>query len=163
MKIARIVVTLMALVGGTLPFAAYSQDEVPDQGLVADEQILLKQVMTDKRAVYANNLEMTGTESAAFWPVYDEYEAKLKKLDDRFLNLVNNYAAKYDTLTDAEATAGLKEKMAIESERADLKQKYTKKIAKILSPKKALRYAQLETRIEITLRSQVYSLIPLAH
>ena len=35
-------------------------------------------------------------------------------------NLVNNYAAKYDTLTDAEATAGLKEKMAIESERADL-------------------------------------------
>ena len=57
---------------------------MPDQGLVADEQILLKQVMTDKRAVYANNLEMTGTESAAFWPVYDEYEAKIKKLDDRF-------------------------------------------------------------------------------
>ena len=80
-----------------------------------------------------------------------------------FLNLVNNYAAKYDTLTDAEATAGLKEKMAIESERADLKQKYTKKIAKILSPKKALRFAQLETRIELAVRSQVYSLIPLAH
>ena len=163
MKIARILVTLMALAGGTLPLTAFSQDEAPDQGLVADEQILLKQVMTDKRAVYANNLEMTGTESAAFWPVYDEYEGKLKKLDDRFLNLVNNYAAKYDTLTDAEATSGLKEKMAIESERADLKQKYTKKIAKILSPKKALRYAQLETRIEIAVRSQVYSLIPLAH
>ena len=163
MKIARVVVALLAIAGSTLPIAANSQDQTPDQGLVTDEQILLKQVMTDKRSVYTNNLEMTGTESAAFWPVYDEYEAKLKKLDDRFLNLVNNYAAKYDTLTDAEATAGLKEKMAIESERADLKQKYTKKIAKILSPKKALRYAQLETRIEIAVRSQVYSLIPLAH
>jgi hypothetical protein len=42
----------MALAGGTLPLTAFSQDEAPDQGLVADEQILLKQVMTDKRSVY---------------------------------------------------------------------------------------------------------------
>jgi hypothetical protein len=161
MRITLIVVASVALAGGVLPIASYSQTE--DQGVVADEQILLKQVMTDKRSVYTNNLEMTASESAKFWPIYDEYEAKVKKLDDRFLNLVNQYAEKYDTLSDADATAGLKEKMAIERERMDLKQSYTKKIAKVLPPKKALRYAQLETRIEILLRSQVYGLVPLAH
>ena len=162
MRTARIVVTLLALGGSLLSVASYGQDQVADQGLAADEQILLKQVMTDKRSVYANNLEMTASESEKFWPLYDEYEGKVKKLDDRFLELVNQYAGKYDTLSDADATAGLKEKMAIERERMDLKQSYTKKMAKILPPKKALRYAQLETRIETLLRSQVYSLIPLA-
>ena len=164
MRITRIVVALAALAGSLSPLASWGQAQPEqDQGVVADEQILLKQVMTDKRSVFSNNLEMTASESEKFWPIYDEYEAKLKKLDDRFLNLVNQYAEKYDTLSDADAVAGLKEKMAIERERMDLKQSYTKKIAKVLPPKKALRYAQLETRIEILLRSQVYSLIPLAH
>jgi hypothetical protein len=147
-----------ALVVTLLPALAPAQD----QGLVTDEQILLKQVMTDKRAVYARNLDMTGTESAAFWPVYDEYEAKVKKLDDRFLSLVNDYAAKYDSLNDVDATAMLKEKMTIEKDRAALKQTYTKKFARVLAPKKALRFAQLETRIENMIRRDVYSLIPLA-
>jgi hypothetical protein len=165
MRTIRTVVALVVLSGSLLPAATWCQEsrEPLDQGVVADEQILLKQVMTDKRSVFTNNLEMTASESAKFWPIYEEYEGKLKKLDDRFLELVNQYAGKYDTLSDADATAGLKEKMAIERERMDLKQAYTKKIAKVLPPKKALRYAQLETRIEILLRSQVYSLIPLAH
>ena len=162
MRITRIVVASLALTGGLLPVASHAQDQIADQGVAADEQILLKQVMTDKRTVYANNLGMSQSESEQFWPIYDEYESKVKKLDDRFLELVNQYAAKYDTLSEADATAGLKEKMEIERERMDLKQSYTKKVAKILPPKKALRYAQLETRIETLLRSQVYGLIPLA-
>jgi Mg-chelatase subunit ChlI len=134
-----------------------------DLELVTDEQILLKQVMTDKRAVYARNLAFSDSESRAFWPIYDEYEAKIKKLDDRFLALVNEFAARYDTLTDTDASAMLEEKMSIEKERMALKQTYTRKIAKVIPAKKALRYAQLETRIEIMLRRDVYGVIPLAH
>jgi len=133
-----------------------------DVGLMADEQILLKQVNTDKKAVIAQNLGLTEEESARFWPIYNEYEAKRKPLQDRFLANVNNFAAKYDTLTDADADAMLKEKMAIEKERDALRQKYTAKIAKVLPAKKALRYAQLETRIHILLARDVYGLIPLA-
>jgi hypothetical protein len=132
-------------------------------GLVTDEQILLKQVMSDKRSVYAASLNLSDSESRAFWPIYDEYEAKVKKLDDRFLALVNRFATEYDTLSDAEAAGMLKEKMAIENERMALKQTYTRKVAKALPAKKALRYAQVETRIENMLRRDVYGLIPLAH
>ena len=57
----------------------------------------------------------------------------------------------------------LKEKMDIEQERMALKQSYTRRIAKAIPPKKALRYAQVETRIENIVRRDVYSLIPLAH
>ena len=133
-----------------------------NSGLAADEQILLKQVNTDKKAVFAQNLGLTEEESAKFWPLYDEYEAKVKPLQDRLLANINAFATKYDTLTDEEAAAILKEKMAIEKEREALKQKYTTKIAKALPEKKALRYAQLETRIQLMLGRDIYSMIPLA-
>ena len=119
--------------------------------------------MEDRRSVYAASLALCDPESRAFWPIYDEYEAKVKTLDDRFLNLVNHFAAEYDTLSDAEAADMLKEKMDIEKERMALKQSYTRRIAKAIPPKKALRYAQVETRIENIVRRDVYSLIPLAH
>ena len=155
MKLASLA---LALIVAASPLASFAQDTVPR----ADEQILLKQVMSDKRSVYAHNLNLTESESKAFWPIYDEYEGKLKKLDDRFIALVNEFAEKYDTLTDKDAAAMLDEKLSIEAKRMDLKQTYTKRIARVLPAKKALRYSQIETRIEIMLRSNVYSLIPLA-
>jgi hypothetical protein len=136
--------------------------QAQDMGLASDEQILIKQVNTDKKAVYAANLGLTEEESARFWPIYDQYEAKVKPLQDRLVANINNFAEKYDTLSDADATAILKEKMAIEKERDALKQEYTKKIEKVLPGKKALRYAQLETRIQILIARDVYGLLPLA-
>jgi hypothetical protein len=136
--------------------------QAQDTGLASDEQILIKQVNTDKKAVYAANLGLTEEESARFWPIYDQYEAKVKPLQDRLLANINTFAEKYDTLTDADAAAILKEKMAIEKEREALKQKYTKEMEKALPAKKALRYAQLETRIQILIARDLYSLLPLA-
>lgn len=149
----------LALVLAAAPVISLAQGT----GVKADEQIILKQIMADKKSVYAKNLELTAGESAAFWPIYDEYEAKVKKLDDRFLANLNTFAEQYDTLSEDAAAGILKEKMAIEKERAALKQAYTKKFAKALPPKKALRYAQLETRIENMIRRDVYGLIPLAN
>jgi Spy/CpxP family protein refolding chaperone len=158
----RLVPLTLALLVTLIPLASPAQDAPSSTVPAADEQILLKQVMNDKRSVYAHNLKLTDAESKAFWPIYDEYEAKVKKLDDRFIALVNDFAAKYDSLTDKDARSMLDEKLAIEAKRMALKQDYTKRIAKVLPAIKALRYSQIETRIEIMLRSNVYSLIPLA-
>jgi hypothetical protein len=154
MKIASLAV---ALVVAASPVMAHAQASVK-----ADEQVVLKQVMADKRAVYAQNLQLTEAEGRTFWPIYDEYEGKAKKLNDEFLALVDDYAAKFGSMTDADATAMLKKKMQIEKDREALKQTYTTKVAKALPPVKALRYAQIETRLDNMIRRDVYSLIPLA-
>lgn len=153
----KLVEVALALAIATGPMVASAQESVR-----ADEQIILKQVQTDKRAVYARTLQLTDSESRAFWPIYDEYEVAAKKVDDKFLALVDEFAQKYATMTDADAAQMLKTKMALEQERMALKQKYTKKIAKAVPATKALRYAQVETRIENMIRRDVYSLIPLA-
>jgi Spy/CpxP family protein refolding chaperone len=158
----KIVSLAAALAVTALPVVSFAQDVPAAPSVKADEQIILRQVMTDKRAVFAQNLQLTEAESRAFWPIYDEYEIKAKKLNDEFLKLVDDYAAKFGSITDEDAAAMLKTKMRIEQEREDLKQAYTKKVAKALPPVKALRYAQIETRLDNMLRREVYGMIPLA-
>jgi hypothetical protein len=155
MKLASLA---LALIVAASPLASFAQDMTTS----ADEQILMKQVQTNKRGVYAEHLKMTDAESKAFWPIYDEYEAHLKKLDDRYMTMINDYAAKYDTLTDAQAAKMLKERLSIDRKRLDLKIKYTDRIARVLPGTKALRFAQLESRIDNLMRRNIYSIIPLA-
>jgi hypothetical protein len=155
MKLASLA---LALIVAASPLASIAQDVTTS----ADEQILLKQVQTNKRGVYADYLKMTDAESKAFWPIYDDYEAQLKKVDDRFMAMINDFASKYDTLTDAQAAEMLKERLALDRKRVDLKVKYTERIAKVLPGKKALRFAQLESRIDNLMRRNLYSIIPLA-
>jgi Spy/CpxP family protein refolding chaperone len=142
-----------------LPVASHAKDPV---SLNADEQVLIKQIQADRRVLYADNLGLTEAESAKFWPIYDEYEAKRQKLEERYVAMVNDFANKYDSLTDAQAEKILQERMEIERKQLELKEEYTKKFAKVLPGKKALRYAQIESRITNLLRRNLYSVIPLA-
>jgi hypothetical protein len=145
------------------PLPASAQDENERvQSIRADEQIVLSQIMTDKRAIFAQAMQLTDEESRAFWPVYDEYEAKVKKIDDRFIQLVDDYRAKYSTMTDADAQRMLAAKMKLDRQRMDVQQAYTKKIAKAVPAIKALRYAQVESRIDNDLQRKVMRLVPLA-
>ena len=158
----RISTLAVALVAFACPLHAGAQDKgVEAQSMRADEQIILGEIMSDKRTAYAQAMQLTDEESRAFWPVYDEYEAKVKKIDDRFVRLVNDYAAKYSAMTDADARQMLAAKMKIDRERMDLQQAYTRKIARALPAIKALRYAQVESRIDNELQRKV-QLIPLA-
>ena len=154
----RILITLagLAAFGAALPATAQTTNTKDDV------QLLISQIQTDKRAIVLRTLDLNDAQVAAFTPIYDEYEAKVKPLNDRFLANINRFAENYDTLSEADAAAILKEKMAIEKEREALKQTYTHKVAKALPANKALRYAQLETRIDQMVRRDVYGLIPLA-
>ena len=65
-------------------------------------------------------------------------------------------------MSDADARQMLAAKMKLDRERMDLQQAYTKKIAKTVPAIKALRYAQVESRIDNELQRKVMQLIPLA-
>jgi len=153
----RIATFAMVLAIVATPLVATAQDSVK-----VDEQIIIRQVQTDRRAVYAQNLQLSDSESRAFWPIYDECELAMKKITDRRLALLDEYAAKFDTLTDADADRLLAERMKLDEQALETKQKYAKKVQKALPSVKALRYAQLQDRIDNIIAAQVFSLIPIA-
>jgi hypothetical protein len=153
---------VVALISTACPVLANSQEgSAQVQGIRANEQIVLSQIMNDKRAVYVRAMQLTDEESREFWPIYDEYEARVKKIDDRLILLIDDYAARYSTLADADARRMLAAKMKIDSERLALQQAYTKKIARVLPAIKALRYAQVESSIDNELERKLMQLVPI--
>lgn len=156
MRFVSLALTAVIAAAAT-PGLAFAQE-----GVKADEQILIKQIQTDRRAVYAQNLELTEQESKAFWPIYDEFESASKKITDARLELLNQYAEKYDALTDADARQMLGRRMELDKQAFTLRQKYAKKVQQALPSVKALRYVQLQDRIDNLLAGNMYSLIPLA-
>jgi hypothetical protein len=153
----RIASLALALVVAASPLVSNAQ-----QSVKADEQVVIKQVQTDRRAVLAANLQLTEAESRAFWPIYDQYELEMKKVTDQRLAMLDQYAAKYDALTDADADVMLNTRYKLDEQAMKTRVKYAKQIQKALPSVKALRYVQLQDRIDNILAGEMYSLIPLA-
>src|SRR5688572_24044098 len=75
------------------------------QGTPADNMNLVREKLrADKKLLVAENMRMTETEAAAFWPVYDAFQADLAKLNGAAVNLVTSYANNYSSMSDTAAT-----------------------------------------------------------
>jgi hypothetical protein len=116
----------------------------------------------DRQAFLAETMQFTESESTAFWPLYRQYRAEQEKLGDSLVKLVLEYADAYPNLSEDHARQLLKGYTGLEKKLAGQRAWYLKKFAKILPAAKALRFAQLENRMDLALRLQLASAIPLA-
>ena len=68
-------------------------------------------------------MELTESEAKKFWPVYEDYQKDLQKINERLLNMLQSYAAAYrsKSLTDEKAKKLLDEWIALEQ--AEVKQR----------------------------------------
>lgn len=133
----------------------------PAQNTYDDQQQLIAQIQTDKRAVVMDAMRFTDAEAEAFSPVYDAYQAEMKTTYEAGADLLNKYAANYDTMTDEAAKTILKDWFKIRDQRNDLIEKYAKKLGKVLPPKKVLRWVQVEHKLITLLDAQAALMIPL--
>jgi hypothetical protein len=127
-----------------------------------DEFAALRGVLkADRKVVIAEAMQFTETESTAFWPLYRAYRAKMDKLGDGVVKLVLEYADAYPNVPEDRAGKLLKDYLALEKDLVNVRAKYLKKIAKVLPKSKVLRLAQLENRLDLVLRLQMASVVPL--
>lgn len=152
-----LVTTLMAvLVAFTTP--ALTQEKS------ADTMELLRQKMkADKKLVVGANLELTESEAQRFWPVYEDYQRDLQKLNQRTIALIERYAADYrnKSLTDEKAKSLIDEAVSIEKAEARLKSAYVPKLSKVLPAKKVARYMQIEGKIRAIVKYDLANAVPL--
>ena len=106
-------------------------------------------------------MQLTESESTAFWPLYRTYRADLDKLGDGLVKLVLEYADVYPNVPEKRAQAMLKEYVALEQKLASKRAWYVKRAGKVIPAAKALRWAQLENRMDLGLRLQLAGIIPL--
>ena len=128
-----------------------------------DMQILRDKLRADKKVVVAANMELTESEAQGFWPLYDQYQKDLQKLNQRIANVLESYAADFrsKSLTDAKAKQLIAEAVAIEQAEAQLKSTYAPQLSKVLPVRKVARYLQIENKIRAVVKYDIASGVPL--
>ena len=126
-------------------------------------QILRDKIKADKKLLVATNMELTESEAKGFWPIYDEYQKDLEKINRRIVGLLESYAADFrdKSLTDDKAKKLIDEAVAIEVAEANLKSTYAPKLSKALPVKKVARYLQIENKIRAVVRYELAQGVPL--
>ena len=81
-------------------------------------------------------MELTEAEGKAFWPLYEAYQKKLHKLNDRLGKTISEYADAYNqgkgTVANDTAKKLIHEAIAVEEDEVKLKHTYADKIGKVL-------------------------------
>jgi len=123
--------------------------------------LVREKVKADKKLVVAEAMALTETESKAFWPVYDAYQADISKINQRTVKLIQDYAASYKAMTDPVAGKLLDEAIAIEKDRAALFATYRPKFSAVLPATKVARYYQIENKIRAAINYDLAANIPI--
>jgi hypothetical protein len=152
--VSIVMAAAVVLIGFVGPVVA--QDKPAD-----NMDIVRDKIRTDKKLFIATNMELTESEAKGFWPVYDAYQAELEKLVKREGNLIEKFAANYETMSDDAAKVILDNAMAIDMDHQKLRQSYLPKFRGVLSDKKVARYYQLENKIHAIIEFEIARRIPL--
>ena len=138
------------------PFLASGQDTPAD-----NMRFVVEKIRADKKLFIAENMQLTEAEAKAFWPVYEQYQDELFLLRARVMQLINDYGAAYDKMTNDTAKTLIDEYMTIESLGLKLRQTYLPKFRDVLPDVKVVRYFQIENKINAALIYELAAKIPL--
>jgi Spy/CpxP family protein refolding chaperone len=154
-KTIRVAIVIM-LCG--LPALSLAQDKSTNKLEITDEEL-----KADKKLIVAKYIELTESEAKTFWPVYEEYQKDLQKLNERLRSLLESYATEYqsNSLSDDKAKKLLDEWIALDRDEASHRKTYAAKVLKVLPAKKAARYLQIENEARVIVKYDLAATVPL--
>jgi Spy/CpxP family protein refolding chaperone len=141
-----------------LPALSLAQDKSTD-----NLESMHEKLKADKKLIVAKYMELTESEAKKFWPVYEEYQKDLQKLNERLQSLLQSYATEYqnNSLTDDKAKKLLDEWIALDKDEVSHRKTYAAKVLKVLPAKKAARYLQIENEARVLVKYDLAKTVPL--
>lgn len=124
-------------------------------------EIAREVLKTEKKAVIAEVMQLTETESQPFWNLYNEYQGKLYLVQNKRIAIIKDFAENYESITDEKADELWLGSEAYNTEILKLKKAYYAKFKKILPAGKAARFFQAENKIETMINANLALEIPL--
>jgi len=147
----KITLLLAALAFVTFAFAQSNKEEVDLFQAAAGMQ---------KKEAVAAFVHPSDAQKDAFWKLYDEYESARKINGQKRIQLLDQYAKQYNTMTDAQADVWASDVMKLQKSTDALMVDYYKKIKKATSPIVALQFYQIENYILSVIRAEVLDQVP---
>ncbi len=91
-------------------------------------------------AYFTKQLNLTSEEAKKFWPVYNEMQAEIQKIQKERRNRHRDLRDTKDNLSDAELEKSINDEMASRQKELDIEKKYHERYKQILSMKKLAVY-----------------------
>ena len=155
------VVNSLLVIALTITFFGFAGSALAQNKPADNMEIVKEKIRTDKKLFIATNMQLTESEAKTFWPVYEAYQKEFSKLKDREIQLIGDFAANYQTMSDDVAKNLLDDSLSIDSDYLKLRQSYLTKFRGVLSDTKVARFYQLESKINAVYEYELARKIPL--
>lgn len=126
-----------------------------------EKEALRSTIQTERKALVDKNMGLTEEESKVFWPLYEEYQKELAKLNKRRLDFIDSFGKDYERMTDQKAKDLMDEWINIQKDALKVKSSYIRKFGRVLPMKKVARYFQVENKLEAAVDYELAGRIPL--
>lgn len=148
-KITLIVVVIIASI------SSYAQDKFKE-----DVEVVQSIYGRNKSELIKQYMNLSDEEFVRFTKVYENYEIERKALGKAKLDIINDYAANYATLTDAKADELAKNTFKNNLAYEKLYDKTYGQTKKAVGAINAAKFIQLEIYLQTIVRGQIYDSIP---
>ena len=159
----KIVATILFAAATIAAQVSLAEDKIAE---VTDMPALRTAARSDKRALVASTLNLTAVEEKRFWPLYDNYQRVLDSTNQRRVVAVEAVIALDKPISDLYARTLATELIATDEAELKARRTFHNRLmrgvpTRVLPPKKAARYLQLESKIRAALAYDIAATIPL--
>jgi hypothetical protein len=122
--------------------------------------LLRQDVSAQKAKLLGEIMQFDAEDAAKFWPIYRDYDAELKKVNDLRVANILEYSRSYATLTNEKADELIKNAMAYQEQRDKLLAKYYERVRQELGGITAARFVQVEHQLLTIIDLKIASSLP---
>ena len=153
------------------PFAMSEQQKSAGTSPLKDPQqtniqeyieLLRSNVRQEKAQVLGAVMQLSASDAAKFWPIYNEYDSELTRLNRMRSDNIQEYARSYDEMSDGKANELIMKSIGYQKQRLELLTKYYEKVRDAIGGINAARFVQIEHQLLLLIDLQIASNLPLA-
>jgi hypothetical protein len=159
-KIIRPLLLAALLAAGAAASAQQTDGRILEDQRLTEARALLQ---SGRKEIIADELRLTDEEASAFWPVYEEYHSNVMVVRDRYAETIGDYIKTYRAgeITDDYAENLIDQGLSFKGDLLKIQEKYLNKFKKVLPIRKAVRFYQLENKMDADIDAQLANFVPL--
>src|SRR5271156_4489100 len=130
------------------------------QNIQAYIDLLRDNVRQQKAEMVGAVMQLSAADAAKFWPIYEQYDIELAKLNDLRVANIEEYARAYNQMTDEKADELIQKALSYRKQRSELLAKYYELVKRALGGITAARFIQVEDQLLLIIDLQIDSSLP---
>lgn len=161
---SRLLLLALSFAALTLP-AQETHVKDPSESQELNTEAYIRLLRTDldtcKEQIVKETMQLDDKQAKIFWPIYKEYTAELDKLGDKELEIIQEYATNFVSMTNEKADELAQRVMALDDQKIALRRKYYGLMKQSLPGILVARFFQVENQIQLLADLKMASNLPI--